>query len=157
MSLMEHLLTLYRVDSQVRALRSRVDAGERDVAAQQKLLGGLERQANEVASQTRQLQATIRNLEVEAQGFAQRVEKLRADLNSSQNDKRYQAILSEVKLLEGKKKDAEDRAVADMERLEAIKKQGETIQAQIVERKKIHDAIAAQLTDRWAECTDRLE
>lgn len=157
MSLMEHLLTLYRVDSQVRALRSRVDAGERDVAAQQKLLGGLERQANEVASQTRQLQATIRALEVEAQGFAQRVEKLRADLNSSQNDKRYQAILSEVKLLEGKKKDAEDRAVADMERLEAIKKQGETIQGQIAERKKIHDAIAAQLADRKAECKDRLD
>ena len=97
MSLMEHLLTLYRVDSQVRALRTRVDGAERDLAAQAKLLAGVQRQETELASQARQLQATIHNLETEAQGFSDRIAKLRSELNSSNNDKQYKAILGEVK------------------------------------------------------------
>lgn len=157
MTLMEHLLSLYRVDSQVRALRTRVDAGERDVGAQQKLLNGLERQEKELASQSRQMQATIKNLEGEAAGFNARIEKLRGELNTSQNDKQYKAILAELKTLETKKKDADDRAMADMERLEQVKQQATTLAGQIVERKKIHDVVVAQLVERKSECKTRLD
>lgn len=156
MSLMEHLLTLYRVDSQVRALRTRVEAAERDVAAQVKLLAGLQRQETELASQMRQLQATIHNLETEAMGFADRITRLRGDLNSSNNDKQYKAILAEVKLLEGKKKECDDRGLAEMERLEQVKKQSAALAAQLVERKKIHDVVKSQLVDRTSECSTRL-
>lgn len=156
MSLMEHLLTLYRVDSQVRALRTRVDGAERDLAAQAKLLAGVQRQETELASQARQLQATIHNLETEAQGFSDRIAKLRSELNSSNNDKQYKAILGEVKTLEGKKKECDDRGLADMERLEQVKKQAAAIAGQIAERKKIHDVVKAQLAERKAECADRL-
>ncbi|MDZ4753422.1 MAG: hypothetical protein SGJ11_02870 [Phycisphaerae bacterium] len=154
---MEHLLILYRVDSQVRALRTRVDAGERDVGAQQKLMSGLERQAQELSSQSRQLQATIKNLEGEANGFTQRVEKLRNDLNTSQNDKQYKAILAEVKTLETRKKEAEDRAMADMERLESIKKQLTALSGSVAERKKIFDVVTGQLQERKSECQARLD
>ncbi|MBL9119880.1 MAG: hypothetical protein JNL80_08200 [Phycisphaerae bacterium] len=157
MSLMDHLLTLYRVDSQLRALRTRVDAGERDLAAQVKLLSGLQRQDTELASQSRQLQATIHNLETEAQGFGDRIAKLRNELNSSQNDKQYKAVLAEVKSLEGKKKECDDRALAEMERLEQVKKQATTVTGQIAERRKIHDVVLAQLGERKHECKDRLD
>jgi predicted nucleic acid-binding Zn-ribbon protein len=156
MSLMDHLLTLYRVDSQVRALRTRVDGGERDFAAQAKLFAQLQRQETELASQARQLQATIHNLEVEAQGFGDRVAKLRSELNNSQNDKQYKALLTEVKLLEGKKKDCDDRAFAEMERLEQVKKQAAGVAVQFAERKKILDVVKAQLEERKHECADRL-
>lgn len=156
MSLMEHLLTLYRVDSQVRALRTRVDAGERDFAAQMKLLAGLQRQETEFASQARQLQATIHNLETEAQAFGDRVAKLRGELNSSPNDKQYKAILGELKTLETKKKECEDRGLAEMERLEQVKKQANALAGQIAERKKIHDVVKGQLDERKTECADRL-
>lgn len=156
MSLMEHLLTLYRVDSQVRALQTRVDAGERDVTAQTKLLTGLQRQEAELASQARQVQATIHNLETEAQAFGERIAKLRGELNSSQNDKQYKAVLAEVKSLEAKKKECDDRALAEMERLEQVKKQAASVAGQLAERRKIHDVVKTQLDERKAECRDRL-
>ncbi|MDZ4829566.1 MAG: hypothetical protein SGJ09_05125 [Phycisphaerae bacterium] len=156
MSLMENLLTLYRVDSQVRALRSRVEGSERDLAAQLKLLTGLERQTQEVASQSRQLQATIKNLEVEAQGHQQRVDKMRGDMNTQQNNKLYQAMLAEIKQLETKKSEIETRAVAEMERLEQVKQQAEKLAAQAGERKKIHDVVKGQLEERRAESSGRL-
>ena len=156
MSLMDHLLTLYRVDSQVRALRTRVEAGERDVQAQAKLLAGLQRQESELASQARQLQATIHNLETEASAFQERIAKLRGELNSANNDKQYKALLAEVKTLEGKKKECDDRALADMERHEQVKKQALAVAGQVAERQKIHDVVRSQLEERKNDCSSRL-
>ena len=156
MSLMENLLTLYRVDSQVRALQSRVEASEHDLSAQQKLIANLDRQTQEVQSQSRQLQATIKNLEVEAQTIQERVDKLRGEMNTSQNNKQYQAMLGEIKLLEGKKSEIETRALSDLERLEQVKVQAEKLTAQSVERKKIHDVVKSQLQERRSDSSGRL-
>jgi chromosome segregation ATPase len=133
---------------------SAADAGR---CGRTRLLSGLERQDKEVASQSRQLQATIKNLEVEATSITQRIEKLRSDLNTSQNDKQYKAVLAEVKTLETKKKEAEDRAMADMERLEQVKKQAGALSGQLAERKKIFDVVMGQLAERKAECKTRLD
>ena len=62
MTLIENLLTLHRVDTQVRALRSRVEAGERDLVQQAKLLGVLQRQEQELANKESQLAAAQREL-----------------------------------------------------------------------------------------------
>jgi len=156
MSLTENLLTLHRVDTQVRALRSRVEAGERDVAAQAKVLGSLLRQEQELASQIRQVEATVRNLELEVTGIRERVERLRGDLNASRNDKQYQAILSELKTLEGQKDDLENRAMSEMERAEQVKGRMGEVSAQVAERRKIHDVVVAQLAERRQDCAARL-
>ncbi|MFO0829930.1 MAG: hypothetical protein U0572_17445 [Phycisphaerales bacterium] len=156
MSLMEHLLTLHRVDSQVRALRSRVEAAERDLAAQQKLVATLDRQNQEVQSQSRQIQATIKNLEVESQSLQARIEKLRGEMNSSQNNKQYQAMLQEIKQLEGKKTELDSRTLSEMEKLEGVKSNAEKLAAQMSDRKKVHDVVAGQLKERTADCAGRL-
>lgn len=156
MPLIENLLTLHRVDTQVRALRSRVDAGERDLAAQAKLLAGLQRQEQELAMQIRQFDATVKNLELEVKGIQERVDRLRNDLNSSQNDKQYKAILAELKTLEGKKDEIETRAVTELDRSEKVKARLAELAVQVAERKKIHDVVKAQLDERKADCAGRL-
>jgi predicted nucleic acid-binding Zn-ribbon protein len=156
MPLIENLLTLHRVDTQVRALRSRVEAGERDLAREAKLLGVLQRQEQELAMQIRQFDATVKNLELEIQGIQERVDRLRNDLNSSQNDKQYKAILAELKTLEGKKGEFETRAVTELERSEQVKARLAEVGGQLAERKKIHDVVKAQLDERKAECGGRL-
>ncbi|MBL9149510.1 MAG: hypothetical protein JNM94_12545 [Phycisphaerae bacterium] len=156
MTLMQHLLTLHRVDSQVRALQGRVAAADRDVTAQATLLAGLDRQTKELESQSRQLQATIKNLEVEALGFTERTTKLRGELNSAQNDKQYKAILHELKTLEGKKDECEGKALTEMERLKEVETQQAKLAAQVAERRKVHDHVKAQADERRAECSGRL-
>lgn len=156
MPLIENLLTLHRVDTQVRALRSRVDAGERDLAAQAKLLATLQRQEQELAMQIRQFDATVKNLELEVKGIQERVDRLRNDLNSSQNDKQYKAILAELKTLEGKKDELETRAVTELDRSEKVKARLAEIAGQVAERKKIHDVVKTQLDERKADCAGRL-
>ena len=156
MSLMDHLLTLYRVDSQVRALRTRLEAAERDVGAQQKILGTLQRQDQELASQGRQLAATIKNLEVETQSLTQRIEKLRGEMNSAQNDKQYSAFKAELKTLETKRGELETRTIAEMERLEQVKQQAGGLATQISERGKIHDVVRGEFEQRKNDCASRL-
>lgn len=156
MTLMQHLLTLHRVDSQVRALQARVEAAERDLGAQSKLLDGLHRQTKELESQTRQLQATIRNLEVEALGYGERATKVRGDMNAAQNDKQYKAYLQELKTLESKKDECESRALGELERLKEVEAHGAKLAEQVAERRKVHDYVKGQLDERKRECDARL-
>lgn len=156
MPLIENLLTLHRVDTQVRALRSRVEAGERDLAQQAKLLATLQRQEQELAMQIRQFDATVKNLELELKGIQERVDRLRNDLNAAQNDKQYKAILAELKTLEGKKADLETRAVTELERSEQVKARMAELAVQLADRRKIHDVVRTQLDERKADCAGRL-
>ena len=56
MPLLDNLLTLHRVDSQVRALSTRVESARTYFNAQEKQLATLERQKAELDTQVRQLQ-----------------------------------------------------------------------------------------------------
>ena len=82
MALLDNLLTLHRVDSQVRALRSRVASAETYFRAQEKQLALLAKQKAELETQLKQLQASVHALEVEQASATGRVDKLRAELNT---------------------------------------------------------------------------
>ena len=118
MQLLENLLTLHRVDSQVRALRSRVDSAKTYFNAQEKQLALLEKQRIELDTQLKQLNASVHGLELDQSTTQARVDKLRAELNTSTNDKQYKAILHELKVLETQKDDGVKRAVEEMQLVE---------------------------------------
>ena len=145
MALLDSLLTLHRVDSQVRALRSRVASAETYFRAQEKQLALLAKQKAELETQLKQLQASVHALEVEQTSATGRVDKLRAELNTSTNDKQYKAILNEMKSLEAQKDEVVKRAVEEMQRAEETKKRLELHEATIVERQKIREVAKNQL------------
>ena len=156
MPLLDNLLTLHRVDSQVRALSTRVDSAKTYLAAQEKQLALLEKQKGELEIQTRQLQASVHALEVEQSAATERVAKLRAELNTSTNDKQYKAILNEMKVLEGQKDDIVKRAVEEMQRVEETKKRLDVHAATIVERQKIREIAKAKLDECVGDVGERL-
>lgn len=156
MALLDNLMTLFRVDSQVRALRSRVASAETYLRAQEKQLALLARQKAELETQIKQLQASVHALEVEQGASTTRVEKLRTELNTSTNDKQYKAILNEMKLLEGQRDDIVKRAVEEMQRVEDTKKRLKLHDATIAERQKIREVAKGQYDVCMKDVGERL-
>ncbi len=156
MALLDNLLTLHRVDSQVRALRSRVDSATTYLAAQEKLLTTLDRQKLELETQERQLKAAVHNLEMEQASAQERVDKLRSELNTSTNDKQYKAILNELKMLESQKDESVKRTLDDMQRAEDTKKRLDTHVATIIERRKIREVAQSKLDECMNDVGSRL-
>ena len=118
MTLTEDLMSLYRVDSQLRGLRTRVENASDLLAARTRKLQKLTAEHDEKASQLRQLQAQLANLEGESSDFKDRIEKLRSELNASTNDKQYRAILAEMKSLEALRDEIETTQLGEMEKIE---------------------------------------
>ena len=157
MTLTEDLLALFRVDSQVRGLRTRVDNAATTLKVREKQLADLIVQREELESNIRQMQATIQNLEGESSDFRDRVEKLRVELNAATNDKQYQAILSEMKIIQEQRDQIDEQNIAEMERLDGLKENLTEIEAKITDRTKVRDLAITKLEERTEEVKERLE
>ena len=156
MSLLQQLLALHRVDVQVRSLRSRLQQADRYLATQQRQLDELLSQRTDVHNQQRQMQAQLATLEVEGKSIAERVEKLRRELNQSANTKQYNALLQELKTLESQKDALDEQALAQMERIEQVAKRLAGFEPLAAERRRLRDEAQAECEQRRKDTSDRL-
>lgn len=156
MGLLDNLLTLHRVDAQVRALRTRVDSAKIYFNAQEKQLALLEKQRVDLSTQLKQLKAVIHGLETDQAAAQERVAKLRGELNTSTNPKQYQAILNEMKVLENQKDEVVKRAVEEMTRAEETQKRLDLHGATVAERTKVRDLAKAKLEECLKDVGERL-
>jgi predicted nucleic acid-binding Zn-ribbon protein len=156
MALVDSLLTLYRVDSQVRGLRSRLDSAQRYLKTQEEQLTALVQQQQEMHTRKRQVQAALATLELEIKSIDERLEKLRGELNSAPNNKQYTAVLTELNTVKASRTALEDRVLSHMEQLETIDAQFATIDGQIAERTKVRDLANSQYEERKTDVGARL-
>ncbi len=156
MGLVDNLLNLYRVDGQVRALRSRLQSAERYLNGQSKQLADLMERHQELQTRRRHLQATTGALEVETKSIDDRLEKLRGELNSAVNNKQYSALLAELNTVKASRGQLEDRMLAEMEQVEVISKQLADLDVQVAERTKLRGVAQAQLDERKADVGQKL-
>jgi predicted nucleic acid-binding Zn-ribbon protein len=156
MGLLDNLLTLHRVDTQVRALRGRLDSAKNLLEQQERTLGVLARQRTDLETQEKQLRASAHALEVEQKAAVERVEKLRGELNLSTNDKQYKAILNELKVLEAQRDDLVKRELEEVGRADETRKRLETHLATIAERVKVRDHAKGKLDEVERDIGERL-
>lgn len=156
MAVIESLLNLFRVDAQVRGLRSRLTQAERYLGAQEKQLGDLTRQHLELQSRRKQHQATIANHDLEMKAFDQRIEKLRNELNSAPTAKQHQAVLTEMNSMRAKRGEIEDKMLAEMESIEKLAEQFTLVETQVADRTKVRDRAKADLEERRNDVGARL-
>ena len=156
MTLIEDLLTLYRVERQLRGLRSRVDSAETYLRIQQRQLNTLQERQEELETHKRQRQAHAGNLETEGEAVDERAAKLRDELNESSNTRQYQAVLNEVNSLKDKRKEFDEQAIAELTAVEKIDEELGELDDQLTERTKVLNSAQEELVSRKAEIKDSL-
>jgi len=156
MSLMDHLLKLHKVDAQVRGLRGRLESAERYLNAQQSKLDTLESEKAELETRRRHIEAKVGNAEAEIKGLDERIEKLRAELNASETNKQYTALLTEINTIKASRSDLETTVLEEMDKIEALNAEIDELSSRIEERTKHRNLAREQLEERKAEVGERL-
>ncbi|MCH2144707.1 MAG: hypothetical protein MK082_06115 [Phycisphaerales bacterium] len=156
MGLIDQLLTLYRVDSQVRGLRTRVDNAERYLKVQDRQLEQIRNEQAEAQLHIRQKEASASNLETEREGFTERIEKLRLELNTSTTSKQYTAVQTEMSGLKEKAGELDNEALELLEQVETERERLAEIDEKASERSTIRDRAATELEERRVDVGDRL-
>lgn len=160
MSVTKQLLDLFRVDKQLRGLRSRLDGAERFLTQQSTLLAEMDKQKSTLEAQVKHLRAVIANEEGEAARIEARTTSLREQMNSAKTAKEYNAFLTELNTLKEQKTAADEKVLESMTKVEENEKKLADILAQHSERSKItgtaktdRDAKSVEIKDRLAELT----
>lgn len=156
MSLLRNLIALHLVDTQVRALRGRLDSAERYLGAQQRQVDDLELQRSDLAMQLRQLHAQIGNSQNEMRSFDERIAKIRAELNATTNTKQYTMLLGGLKTVETSKQDTQEQEKALEARVGEVKVKLEQVESQLSERGALRDRASAELAERRGDVAGRL-
>ncbi len=156
MTLIEDLLALFQVDRRLRSLRSRVDSAETYLRVQQGQMQTLQARQDELETRKRQRQAHAGNLETEAAGIDERIEKFREELNSTSSSRQYHAVLAEVNSLKDKRSGIDEQTLAELSGIEEIDGQITEVNERVAERAKVIESAETELANRRDEIKDSL-
>ncbi len=156
MTVTAKLLRLFRVEQQLKGLRTRLDAAERYLQEQDKQLAAIDASLKQLKTQCRQLEATAANDEGEANRIETRVAKLREQMNSAKTNKEYSTFLSEINTLKADKGEVDERALTSLNKLEEMRAQIAELDAAKAERKKVRAVAQSDRDERESEIKDRL-
>ncbi len=156
MTVTARLLSLFRVDQQLRGLRTRLDAAERFLKTQSDQAKDLDAKLIATQTQARQAKASIGTDEGETAAIDARVATLREQMNGARTNKEYSAFLTELNTLKVQKDTIEKRELDQMERLQALEKQVAELEGQQAERAKIVEKARAERDQKASEISVRL-
>lgn len=156
MSVTKQLLEVFRVDKQLRGLRSRLEAAERFLSLQSRQLAELDKQKTQLETQSRQLKATASNEEGEATRLEEKINAVREQMNSAKTAKEYNAFLTELNNYKEQKGQFDEKALGAMTKTDEIDKTLGTISEQHGERVKIVATAKSERDSRESEIKDRV-
>lgn len=151
------LLRVFRVDEQLKGLESRLRAAERFLKDQDGQLDQIGRKHLTLESQLRQLRATIANTESEIRGFDERLEALRAKMNSAQTNREYKALLAELNTIKADRDRIETAGLEHMTKADAIAKEIGDLGGKRQERERVRVVAAGERDNRAGEIRARVE
>ena len=156
MALIDNLLTLYKVDRQVRSLQSRVESAQIYLNVQNKQMDTIAVERAENDQQLMQRKANIAIVETETGSIDSRVEHLREDLNKAVNDKEYKALLAEMNTLKDRRRAFEDEELIEMSAVESLEANATEINTRAEERTKVLQVAQNELQTRQSEIAEQL-
>jgi len=156
MTVTAKLLKLYRVDQQIRGLRSRLTGAESYLEQQEKLLAKIEERRAALMSQVRQLEAQNHNDETEIKAADDRIAMLRERMNTARTSKEHSAYLTEINTIKADKALIEERELAALTKLDELRQQLAAVEAERDERLKVRKVAIGEREQRELEIRDRL-
>ena len=157
MSLQDDLRKLFSLDTQLRAMRTRLDNATGRVKRQQTKLDQLSRQHAELLDQHKHAMAKATTAEKTAKEGDDKVEHLREQMNNAKNNKEYEAMRDQIATLKLEKGKTEDEALKQMEVAEKLSGQVATALAAAEEQKKAVALAEKEKAESRAELGTRLD
>lgn len=156
MTLQDKILTLNRLDLQVRQLRSSLDANLRRHEASSKKLEQLQQQHTELDEQRKQITAKSQILEKHVVETDEKIDKLRDQMNTITNNKQYQAMLVEINTMKREKTEVEEAAIKFLAAIDELNKRIEVKAKEVEDQQKIVDVAAKDVDASKAEIAEQL-
>lgn len=156
MTLQDQLSTLFEKDSNVRALRRRLDAATRRRNAQQTLLAQLEEQHRERSEELKKAKAHAATLESDASDSEERVKKLREQMQGTSDQKAFSALSVEVNNLKLQQGKLESQALDQLGRIETLTADAEKSEAKVAAQRTLVGEAESEIEAATAEVGDRL-
>ncbi len=150
------LLRVFRVDQQLRGLRTRLTAAEGFSAQQEKLLNDLKTRHAAASAELKKARTKVASDESETATIDARIAKIREQMNQTKTNKEYSAFLSELNSLKEQKDAVETSELSQMQSLETLQKTVDDLTNQINERTAIVDRAKADRQTKHDEIRDRL-
>lgn len=156
MSVTNQLLSLFRVDIELKGLQDRLKAAERFLGEQTQKLADLGDQAESLNAQIRQLKATTSNAEGESERLRLRIDELREKMNSANTNKEYKALLSEVNNLKEQRAVHDEQAIEGLEKIEELNTKLKELEESKVDRDKVRGVAETDRQKRADEIAEKL-
>lgn len=157
MSVTEKLLSVYRIDEQIKGLKSRLEAAQHFLDEQEHAAKDLSAQLQAIDSQLRQIKASVAEAEGESAALTEKIDQIRDRMNTASSTKEYQALLTEVNTHKDRKNEVESGTVDLMERAEALTAQREELNAKLEERASMKSVAAGERDKRAEEIREKLQ
>lgn len=156
MSVTAKLVRVFKVDTQIRDLQTRLKAAEKFLADQDKDVVSLDGKKAALETQIRQHTLSIADKEGEVQRLDAKMNTLREQMNNAQTNKEYKAFLTEVNTYKAERDKHEAAAIELMGKNDELKKQLEQLAKQREDRGKIRDVASGEREARYKEIEGRL-
>lgn len=157
MSVTESLLRVFRVDQQIRGLTTRLTAAERFLAEQVKQADALAAKKATLHKQLLEAKAKAHAYETDIKSIDEKIEKLKAQMDTAQTNKEYKALLTEVNTHKADKSSAETDGIGVLNKVEELTKQLADLDTQIGEREKVKKVAEGDREKKAGEISGRLK
>ncbi len=156
MDVTKQLLSLFVVEKQLRGLQSRLGSADRFLKEQTSQLAQIDTKLAATEGQLRQLQVQTGDAEGEMARLDARMAVLREQMNSTNTNKEYKAILTEVNTLKAERDRHEQTALEQMTKIDAIKGQVALLKEEREQREKMKKVAENDRRTRESEIAGRV-
>ena len=157
MSLQDQLFAYFEIDQRLRAMRARLDAATRRHGAQDRKLGQLKQEADELNQQVKAAKAHLATLESESEGIDQRINTQRDKMNNVTSNKEYSALLVEVNTLKADKSKVDDLILESMTKSESLASEAEALNERVEAQSRLVDNAVKEVEEAKAEVGGKVE
>jgi uncharacterized protein len=134
--MLDALLKLQSVETQLATVRSRLRARENTVKAEQRKIDALREQHDGLHQELLTRRASADELDLDLKQKEEEITKLRTSLNSARTNKEYSAVLTQINTFRADNAKVEELALQKMQEAEEVKALSEQLEAQIAEENR---------------------